>query len=208
VSLWRYDASTATGGGGVANRRSEMAMDDGISRWHQEHVNFGRLLDLLEQQLDGFHSGRRPDYELMLDVMYYMTHWPDVMHHRREDLAFERIKGRDSSVAPIVDELLGQHAALRRDGNALVESLDDIVNGAIRTRESVETPGRAYIECFRKHIDTEESALTDVARRVLTAKDWSDIEAVGEHVDDPLFGPQVTQRFAALRAQIRREATL
>ena len=57
---------------------SEVTMPDCIALWHAEHVNFATHLDLLEGQLDLFHTGASPDYELMLDIMYYMAHYPDV----------------------------------------------------------------------------------------------------------------------------------
>jgi hypothetical protein len=41
-------------------------MSDSIALWHAEHANFATLLDLLEGQLDLFHKGEKPDYELML----------------------------------------------------------------------------------------------------------------------------------------------
>jgi hemerythrin-like domain-containing protein len=52
--------------------------------WHADHVNFGRLLNLLEGELRRLHDDRSPDYELMLDIMYYMTHYSDVLHHPKE----------------------------------------------------------------------------------------------------------------------------
>jgi len=63
-------------------------MSDTLSRWHAEHANFSKLLDLLERQVASFHDGGSPDYELMLEIMYYMTHYPDVLHHPKEDLVF------------------------------------------------------------------------------------------------------------------------
>ena len=35
---------------------------DPLVRWHADHRNFARLLDLLEQQVDAFLEGKRPDY--------------------------------------------------------------------------------------------------------------------------------------------------
>src|SRR5512141_1816359 len=96
------------------------AMSDPIAKWHEEHTNFSRLLDLLEQQLDQFHTGELPNYELMLDVMYYMTHFPDLLHDQREDLAFGKTTARDAAVVPVIEELMRQHDVLRRDGTALV----------------------------------------------------------------------------------------
>ena len=42
--------------------------------WHADHVNFGRLLKLLERQLDLLHGAGSPDYELMLDIMLNDTY--------------------------------------------------------------------------------------------------------------------------------------
>ncbi|MGZ8876460.1 MAG: hemerythrin domain-containing protein, partial [Halobacteriota archaeon] len=84
-----------------------------------------------------------------------MTHYPDAIHHPKEDLAFARIKERESGAAATVDELDRQHAELHRLGAQLVTSLGDVVNGSVASRASVETPARAYVETFRRHMDLE-----------------------------------------------------
>lgn len=181
-------------------------MPDSIALWHAEHANFATLLDLLEGQLDLFHKGESPDYELMLDVMFYMTHYSDVLHHPKEDLAFARIKEREVKARPIVDELTEQHARLKDFGDALVHALDNIVNGSITSREHVETPGRAYVAEFRNHMQREETAILPLAAKLLHARDWATIDAAIRHIEDPLFGRNVEERYAALRRQIAREA--
>jgi hemerythrin-like domain-containing protein len=180
-------------------------MSDPVSLWHAEHVNFAALLDLLELQLDRFHRGEAPDYELMLDIMFYMTHYPDVAHHPREDLAFARIAERNAALRPTVERLSEQHSALKRDGNALVIALDDIVNGSITSREHVETPGRAYVAAFRRHMDIEEAEVLPLARKLLDRDDWVAIERAIRELDDPVFGKSSDQRYAALRRQIARD---
>src|SRR5271157_3345517 len=185
---------------------SEVAMSDPIASWHAEHANFATLLNLLEGQLDLFHKGESPDYDLMLDIMFYMTHYSDAMHHPREDLALARIMERDLKAAPIVDALALQHVRLKECGSSLVRALEDIVNGSITSRGHVEVPGRAYVTEFRTHMQTEESAILPLAAKVLRARDWAAIDAVIRHVDDPLFGAKGEERYAALRRQIAREA--
>jgi hemerythrin-like domain-containing protein len=181
-------------------------MSDSIALWHAEHANFVTLLDLLEGQLDLFHKGESPDYELMLDIMFYMTHYPDVLHHPKEDLAFARIKEREVSARPIVDELTAQHVRLKDFGDALVHALDDIVNGSITSREHVETPGRAYVADFRSHMQREETAILPLAAKLLRDRDWAAIDAAIRHIEDPLFGKNGEERYAALRQRISREA--
>ncbi|NDP41595.1 MAG: AraC family transcriptional regulator [Aromatoleum sp.] len=179
-------------------------MSDSIALWHAEHANFATLLDLLERQLDLFHKGESSDYELMLDIMFYMTHYPDVSHHPKEDLAFARIREREVTAGPIVDELTEQHARLKKVGGALVDALGDIVNGSIASREHVEASGRAYVADFRRHMETEETAILPLAARLLRDSDWAAIEAAIRHIDDPLLDKNGEARYAALRRQIAR----
>jgi hemerythrin-like domain-containing protein len=181
-------------------------MSGSIALWRAEHANFATLLDLLEGELDLFHKGGSPDYDLMLDIMFYMTHYPDVLHHPKEDLAFAKIKERDMNAHPVVDELTEQHAHLKEFGDALVHALDDIVNGSITVREHVDVPGRAYVAEFRSHMQREETAILPLAARLLHDKDWAAIDAAIRHFDDPLFGKNGEERYTALRQQISREA--
>lgn len=81
-------------------------MTDSIARLREEHIKFNGLLDLLERQLELFHRGDAPNYQLMLDIMYYMTHYPDVFHHPKEDLAFAKVKEREIKARPVVEELM------------------------------------------------------------------------------------------------------
>lgn len=181
-------------------------MADNIALWHAEHVNFGNLLDLLERQLDVFHRGDAPNYELMLDIMHYMTHYPDLFHHPMEDLAFERIRERESNVRKVIDELMQQHVLLKQSGEELLGNLDAIVDGSILARESVERPCRTYIANFRSHIQMEETEILPAASRVLGDKDWTAIYVGIYQREDPLFGKRTERRYAAIRKQIAREA--
>lgn len=180
-------------------------MTDSIAYWHAEHVNFGRLLGLLETQLDCFHRGDSPDYELMLDVMYYMTHYPDQIHHPKEDLAFARIVAREPGMRGAVDELQRQHDSLRESGAELVRVLDDIVNGSVVARDRVEGPARDYIARFRGHVQKEETEVFPAAARALSASDWTAINDAVAHREDPLFGKTTERRYAALHRHIARQ---
>ena len=181
-------------------------MPDTLTLWHAEHVNFSRLLNLLESQLSVFHGGKSPDYELMLNIMFYMTHYSDVLHHPKEDLVFAKIKERDQRVAATVDELATQHAHLHKSGQELVRQLDGILNDAISSREIVEAVARDYVGTLRAHMRTEETEILPLAATLLSAHDWAAIHAAVEHFEDPLFGKHPEGRYFALHRQIARDA--
>jgi hemerythrin-like domain-containing protein len=181
-------------------------MSDSIALWHAEHATFVTLLDLLEDQLERFQRGASPDYELMLNIMFYMTHYPDALHHPKEDMAFAVIHERERSAGPIIDALSEQHARLKESGDGLVRELDNIVNGSIASREHLETSGRAYIADFRRHIEREETAMLPLAAKLLDDSDWKVIDAAISQLDDPLFGKDKQRRYGALRRQIALDA--
>jgi len=182
-------------------------MIDPITHLRQEHVRFARLLDMLEMQLERLHGDEEPFYELMLDIMYYMTHLPDLVHHPREDLAFARVAERDPKARGVVDELRKEHGQLKESGEMLVKDLEGIVNGAIVTRDHVEAPGRNYIKSFRHHMNREETELFPWVSRILGQADWTAIDTVIQRREDPLQDPNAGQRYEALRQHIAREAS-
>ena len=77
-----------------------------IAAWHAEHLNFARLLRLLEEQVVCFAQGGEPDYQLMLDIVYYLQHFPDLHHHRYENEVFRRVAEREPGMRPLVTQLL------------------------------------------------------------------------------------------------------
>jgi hemerythrin-like domain-containing protein len=181
-------------------------MPNTLAIWHADHLNFAKLLNLLEEQLGLFREGESPDYQLMLDIMYYMTHYPDVFHHPKEDLVFARIKERESPAVATIDKLTKQHAALKACGEKLVHDLDDIVNGSIVERERIETSALEYLANFRDHMRIEEIDIIPLAARLLRDRDWSAIDAAIRHIEDPLFGRKMDERYAAIAQQIERNS--
>jgi hemerythrin-like domain-containing protein len=177
-----------------------------LAQWHAEHVNFAKLLDCLETQLDLFHDGATPHYELMLDIMFYMTHYPDVLHHPKEDLALARMRAQDPDVGAIADELDLQHEDLQRMGADLVVRLADVVNDGLTTRDSLETPARDYIATFRAHMSFEERRVLPIAARLLRDSDWAAIDRALRHIEDPLFGRNPEPRYAAIERHLERQA--
>ena len=183
-------------------------MNDPVAFWHEEHANFAKLLNLLEAQLNLFHRSQTPNYALMLDIMCYMSHYPDLLHHPREDRAFEMVKQRIPALGGLVDELMSEHTIMVQNSAQLVSDLDSVVNGAILPRESVETPGREFIAHFRHHMAREEADLFPIVAITLTASDWAAIDAEVKPVADPLFGANALRQYGALRREILGQASV
>lgn len=174
-----------------------------VDAWQQDHMNFSKLLDMLEGEIRLFHAAAAPDYELMLDIMYYMTHYPDVYHHPKEDLVFGKIASLDLQARDAVQNLLEQHVVLKQSGTQLYEELQGVVDGAMRPRGSVEKPAETYIRYFRDHMNNEESTILPLVRKLLTPADLAAIEEIAPSRSDPLFGADtIGKRYEQLHRRI------
>ena len=177
-----------------------------LQQWKSEHRNFACLLNLMDLQIKRFRKGERPDYELMHDIMYYMTHYPDRYHHPFEDIVFNRLAERNQRARDAVDELLDEHHRLADSGLRLVHDLEGIVSDAILPRVTVEEDAVAYTEAMRAHMRREEETLFPLIEKELTDEDWAAMQQALESVEDPLFGATVGDKYRSLHNQIAAHA--
>ena len=175
---------------------------------HQDHRNIRELLGLLARELDAVSDASGGDFELMRDIMVYMTRYPDHTHHPKEDLMFERM--RERGIAPdtkdTIDKLLREHAALAEKGNILRDMLIGVVDGALVERETLVATGRDYADFLSYHARLEDDTVFVEAVQLLDVADWSAIEKAFEAQVDPIFGPVVQHEFQALYEHIRNSA--
>lgn len=151
-------------------------------------------------------KGGQPEYELMLDVMHYMTHYPDRYHHPHEDLACQMLLKRSPDYRDDVEDFAQQHERIAGSGDRLVKDLNAIVDGAFMKRATVETDSETYTQTMRQHMQREEEVIFPALERLLKADDWRHITTLVDSVIDPIFGGSVDRRYAALHERIVEQA--
>lgn len=181
-------------------------MSDPVSFWHQEHESFSRLLDLLEREVAAFHDGGTPNYNLMLDTVTYLTHFPERHHHPREDVAFERMAAHEPSLLPQVRRLQQEHRVIAAAGATLHGMLAAVLDGTMIERALLEATAATYLIYYRHHLASEERNILPRAATLLTAADWAAVTAAHAHAPDPLFGADPDERYRELRRMIALEA--
>jgi hemerythrin-like domain-containing protein len=183
----------------------EPAMATPFSTWHEDHVHFARMLDLLESQVILFNRGERPNYSLMGTIIHYMQSFGDRVHHPREDIAYARLVERDPDMEIVVNRLQQEHRVIATVGETLVDRLNEAESDMISSRSALEAAAAMYLVYYRNHLSSEERHVMPRAARLLTAADWKAVDEAVPASADPLFGADVHQRFVVLRAQIERE---
>jgi len=177
-----------------------------IAAWHEEHVYFNQLLNLLRREVDVFHTGARPKYELMYDIISYLREYGDQAHHPREDAAFERLAKRCPDMKLVLGRLEQEHRVIAQAGETLRAQIEAILDGTIVPRAEVETTAATYLVYYCSHIAKEEEDVLTRAALNLTDADWEAVEKSAPMLRDPLFGKQAQERYRELRRQIALEA--
>jgi len=181
-------------------------MSDPVSHWHAEHTVFSKLLGILEKEVDVFHQGGQPNYDLMVDIVTYLRHFPDLHHHPREDKAFEILGARDPSLGIPLERLRQEHRVIAAAGEELLKTLSDAASDTLISRASVEAVAAMYLVYYRHHIASEEEDVLPRARQLMSPQDWRAIESVEPAGQDPLFGSNGEVGYRELRRHIAREA--
>ena len=179
-----------------------------IGDLQQDHRNVRELLVLLAGEIDAVGDASGGDFELMRDIMIYMTHYPDHTHHPKEDLMFERMRKRGVSAATedTIRALLREHVALADKGNAFRNMLIGVVDGSLVEREALVSSGRDYTDFLMYHARLEDETVFIEALRLLDESDWAEISQAFEAQADPVFGPVVEHEFRVLYDHIRSSA--
>ena len=179
---------------------------DPVIAWHTEHVYFYQLLGLLHKQIDLFHSGGQPNYELMQDIISYLRDYSDRVHHPREDVAFARLALRCPDLKLVLGRLEQEHRVIAQAGEALGGLIQAVIGGAVIRRAELEMAAATYLVYYGNHIAKEEEDVLARAAKELTAEDWEAVRNAVPVIRDPLFGRDADERYRELRRQIALEA--
>lgn len=169
-----------------------------------EHKNMWRVTNALGVLADRL--GREPssnDLQTIGMIATYLDEFSERFHHPKEsDLLFAHIRRRSNSGAEIIDRLehdheMSPHQVERiRDLSKTTETWDD--RNLAHLVEEITTFQRRLGE----HMRIEEEVTFPLAREVLTAEDWGEVDTAFEAHVDPLGDPNAEGDIALLRARI------
>ncbi|MGB5345367.1 MAG: hemerythrin domain-containing protein [Woeseia sp.] len=175
-----------------------------VSELRQDHNNMRLLLDLLEREANRLFDGHEPDYEMLHDILQYMTTYPDGVHHPKEDLLYDEIRAVRPDLSSGFQRISVDHRRLGDAGRAVRDKLAAIAAGAMVERKDTVAEALRYVNALRSHMQWEE---LDLFRRCLKmareGHQFVRLEDV-EAIEDPLFGSSVAINFERLYQHIRR----
>ncbi len=176
-------------------------MSQVMEQLRTDHLNMARLISVLDLEMRTLEGAGAPDFELMLDILDYALNYPELCHHPQEDLVYRRLMERDPVSSEVVEDLLEEHEKLTAITKEFAELLRGITLDGEVPREKLGALGREYVAVHRRHIEREEITVFPLAEKALREEDWVEIDAAISG-DDPLFGPEVADRYLALYKSI------
>lgn len=169
-----------------------------LEQLKSDHENVATLLDILDDQVERVGKAEKADYDLMRDIMHYMTNYPDGFHHPMEDAVIEKLIERDSGHREMALGIVKEHTDLARKSEAFLNMLIKVVDGEIVLRKDIVARGADYIQLLRTHMRREDERLFPLAKTVLNEQDWKQISETIEHRRDPVFGEIVDAQFRSI----------
>ena len=178
-------------------------MADLLEDLREDHRNMATMLDLLGRQVDHIRNGDRPDYELIHDIMRYMTVYSDAVHHPKEDLLYASMKAEKPDLDADLARVGPEHREIAELGETLRNDVEAVASGAAVTRERIIADTTEYVRQLRQHMAWEEEDLFRRARDLVQSDKSMSVDI--SHLDtlDPVFGPAREHSFANLLRSIK-----
>ncbi|MBF1165067.1 MAG: ATP-binding cassette domain-containing protein [Dechloromonas agitata] len=164
----------------------------------EEHQNLWRIATTLDMVADEIDAGGKVETPFFTSVFDYIEHFMDRAHHAKEDeFLFRLLRERSTEAGVILDRLQAEHRngpEVLRDLRAKLAS----TAGGGEGNAAFTAALRNYTGAIKSHIRSEEKDAMPLAREVLTADDWAEIDLAFLDNDDPLFGGKAKAEFREL----------
>lgn len=161
------------------------------------------ILDLLAKTSDFAKGGEDPDFELIEEIMRYMTVYADAVHHPKEDCIYAELQTHRPDLADGLDDVPEDHQQIAALGTRLRADVDAIIAGAAVRREQLVRDLNQYVSKLRNHMRWEEDDLFPRVDKMI-GEDLHGIN-VGDtlQIKDPVFAQEAASAFRRLMASLK-----
>jgi hemerythrin-like domain-containing protein len=169
----------------------------------EDHRNMSVVLDMLDGIVKQVASGEDPDFELVDEIMRYMTVYPDAVHHPKEDIMYERLRTARPDLAEGLDSVPDDHNEIAALGSALRDDVEAINAGAAVRRKKFIEDTSGYVNRLREHMGWEERDLFKRIDTMLFAESQEIDVSEFEHIKDPVFELEIEAGFRRMLSSLR-----
>ena len=173
-----------------------------IDTLQQEHRNLEKLLQVMEQELEIFDRGERPNYETLGAVIEFFKNYPDTCHHPKEDIIYEKFKSVSPKRAALIADLQAEHREGAKRLSRVAHVIESVLNDQELERASVDRIVRDFIQNERKHIALEDEVIFPAIVETLRPIDWAEIAMKIADRYGPPSDTDFEEQYSTLRRNI------
>lgn len=182
------------------------SISDILAELRQDHRNMAALLNILEREADRVYDEATADFELVADIMHYMTVYPDAVHHPKEDRLYAELKAARPDLSVGMARVTSEHRTIAEQSLELRSLVERVTSGDMTPRKLVVSGAVRYIDTLRRHMHWEEKDLFRRIDRMVADGHATIAKSQLIQAPDPLFGSEVDNRFDRLLASINQAA--
>ena len=161
-----------------------------------------QLLRVLEDELQAYDTRGAADFDLLKQVLEYTLHYPNLIHHPREEVLFRRLLERDPASKVMIGTLTEEHEDLARLTHRFAAALHNVAHDVELPRALFRKLADEYLARSRQHMDTEEQKFFPRLIAILSDKDWADFDGLVARGYDPLFGTTIEKYYKMVHHRI------
>ena len=176
-----------------------------IEQLRRDHRNMRQLLDIIEREMKSYHDDEFPDFDLLRMIAEYTVNYPELVHHPKENLIYQRLVSRDRTLQTTVGDLIDEHKRLAEMTQRLAATIARVASDEQLPRDWLDSLVETYLSVIRHHIIMEEEKLYPRALALLTQQEWAEIDAQAANIEDPVFGSKVAAAYLYLHKRITQE---
>lgn len=176
-----------------------------IEQLRRDHRNMQQLLGIIEREMKAYRDDEFPDFDLLRMIAEYTVNYPELVHHPKENLIYQRLASRDPTLQSAVGDLISEHQRLAEMTQRLTVAIARVASDETLPREWLDSVVETYLSANRRHIMMEEQKLYPRALAVLTRQEWAEIDDQAATLEDPVFGSKVTAAYLYLHKRITQE---
>ncbi len=175
-----------------------------LSELREDHRNMAIVLNLLEAAAKQAYKGEDPDFELVGEIMRYMTVYPDAVHHPKEDIIYSRLRNEREDLAEGLEDVAHDHELIATLGGQLRDDVEAVIAGAALRREKFIEDATRYVNHLRRHMTWEEDDLFERVETMLDAEPLDFDVSDYDHIKDPVFELEIEAGFKRLMSSLPR----
>ena len=162
-----------------------------------EHRSIAVVLHAMEYLVrEQRNHGTRINPAVFRAILYYLDVFPERMHHpKEEDYLFAAVRRKTSEADAVLDELRKEHDSGAHSIRDLEQDLLRYEEGGAKEFERFAAAVEQFVIGYRQHMRKEEDGVMPIARRVLNAQDWADINRAWAENRDPLTGVETEKEY-------------